>query len=322
MVEVTALGASTHALPLDLEPRSVLRGRAARVGARVVPREGSAVSEGGGSASARGLALGLGALLLLAWASAGMRAHDRSLERVREGAVRIGYAVEAPYAFVDAHGEVTGESAQTARRVAELLSIPRVQWIQTGFARLVPELDTGRFDVVASGLFITRERAARVAFSRPTCRVGAGVLFRADHESPPQTCRALGPELRVAVVAGAVEAEALTACGHAQLVVVPDASAGRAVVLNGAVDALVLSLPTLRWIAGEEGDLRAAPFDLDRAPGYPAFAFRRDDVALRVAWDDALADYLGTAEHTRSVQAFGFGLDEHPDVASALEVLR
>jgi polar amino acid transport system substrate-binding protein len=222
---------------------------------------------------------------------------DRSLERVRARGLRVGYAVEAPYAFVDARGEVSGESATIARTVAERLSASRVQWVQTGFVRLVPELETGRFDVIASGLFITPERAAHVAFSRPTCRVGAGVLFRADQEAPPASCQALGPELRVAVVAGAVEAEALAACGHAQLVVVPDASAWRAAVLNGVVDALALSLPALRWMATEEGDLRAAPFDLDRAPGYPAFAFRRDDVALRVAWDEALAGYLGTPEH-------------------------
>lgn len=236
--------------------------------------------------------------------------------------LRVGYAVEAPYAFVDARGEVSGESATIARTVAERLSASRVQWVQTGFVRLVPELETGRFDVIASGLFITPERAAHVAFSRPTCRVGAGVLFRADQEAPPASCQALGPELRVAVVAGAVEAEALAACGHAQLVVVPDASAGRAAVLNGVVDALALSLPALRWMATEEGDLRAAPFDLDRAPGYPAFAFRRDDVALRVAWDEALAGYLGTPEHARAVEVFGFGLEERTDVASPREVLR
>lgn len=267
------------------------------------------------------VALGVAALLLFAVLGHGAR--DRSLERVHElGVVRVGYAVEAPYAFVDARGEVTGESAETARRVVEALSIPRVQWIQTGFARLVPELETGRFDVVASGLFITRERAARFAFSRPTCRVGAGMLFRADHEAPPTRCDAIGADVRVAVVATAVEAEALAACGHPHLVVVPDASAGRALVLNGVVDALVLSLPTLRWMAAEYGDLRAAPLDLGRAPGDAAFAFRRDDVALRVAWDEALAGYLGTAEHARSVEAFGFGLDERADVASPHEVLR
>jgi polar amino acid transport system substrate-binding protein len=276
-----------------------------------------------GSSSPWRFAFGLGAAaLVLVWVLVGTRERDRSLERVREGALRVGYAVEAPYAFVDADGEVTGESAQTARHVAQVLSVARVQWVQTGFSRLVPELETGRFDVVASGLFITRARASRIAFSRPTCRVGVGVLFRADQQAPAAECAALGPELRIAVVAGAVEAEALATCGRAQIVVVPDASAGRAAVLNGVVDALVLSLPTLRWMVSEQGDFRAAPFDLGRAPGYPAFAFRREDVALREAWDEALAGYLGTPEHTRSVELFGFGLEERADVTSPLEVLR
>ncbi|MFO0604806.1 MAG: transporter substrate-binding domain-containing protein [Polyangiales bacterium] len=251
-------------------------------------------------------------------------APDDSIDRVqREGTLRVGYAVEAPYAFVDAQGRATGESPEVARRVAESLGIRRVVWVQTQFARLIPDLESGRFDVIASGLFVTRERARRVAFSRPTFRVAEGLLVRSKDVAPPTTCRALAgrPDARVAVISGAVEHDRLRACGvrAGQIVTVPDAAAGRAAVATGVVLGLALSLPTLRWMAATDPARRATavPFAMG-APtwSYGAFAFRRHDRSLRVAWDAALARFLGSPSHASAVAAFGFGPEERADLAA------
>jgi polar amino acid transport system substrate-binding protein len=44
----------------------------------------------------------------------------------RTGTLRIGYAVEAPYAFLGTNGEVTGESPEVARRIASRLGATRI----------------------------------------------------------------------------------------------------------------------------------------------------------------------------------------------------
>jgi hypothetical protein len=52
--------------------------------------------------------------------------------------------------------------------------------------------------------------------------------------------------------------------------------------------------------------------------GYGAFAFRKDDVALRAAFDEALETYLGSDEHLDLVEPFGFGTHTLPgDVTAA-----
>ena len=124
------------------------------------------------------------------------------------------------------------------------------------------------------------------------------------------------PDVRIAVVSGAVEGPRLLQDGVAesQLVAVPDAVAGVAAVHSGLADGLALSVPSLRWIVGHDpsGQLVvSSPFDWRECePGLGAFAFRQSDVSLLQAWDFVLARFLGSATHRRLVARWGFGKDE------------
>jgi Bacterial extracellular solute-binding proteins, family 3 len=102
---------------------------------------------------------------------------DQSLTRLQqEGTIRIGYAVEAPYAFLKPGGEVTGESPKVAKQIVARPGIRRIEWRQSEFGSLISGLESGRFDVIAAGMFITPERAQRVSFSEPTFHVQQGLL--------------------------------------------------------------------------------------------------------------------------------------------------
>jgi polar amino acid transport system substrate-binding protein len=63
----------------------------------------------------------------------------------------------------------------------------------------------------------------------------------------------------------------------------------------------------------------AEPFKTpDYALGYGAFAFRKEDKALRDAFDKALADFVGSEKHLELVEPFGFTRNELPgNVTSA-----
>jgi len=250
---------------------------------------------------------------------------DDTLARLRaEGVIRIGYAVEPPYAFVTPEGEVTGESPEVAKTLVARLGIARIVWSQMAFSELIPALQTGRIDVIAAGLFVSEERTRQVRFSRPTFRVRPALLVAKGNPYGLRACEDLlgQPELRVAVIAGSVEQALLRRVGLAdeRLVPVPDALTGYKAVESGLVDVLALSSPTLRW------RLEQAPLagtELVQAPDEPtalagtdygigAFAFRLTDQGLAQAWDEAARDYIGGAEHRALLRRFGFSSVELP----------
>lgn len=261
-------------------------------------------------------------------------AEPDALARIRrEGVIRIGYAVEAPYAFVDARGEPTGESVQLARRIAEQLGIARIEWSQTEFGSLIPELQAGRFDVIAAGMFITPERAKVVAFSEPTLRVGPGLLVAAGN---PLRLSAYGDlrrrqGIRVAVVQGSVEEAALRrlGLGDEQIVAVPDALTGRAGVENGVVQALALSLPTLREMVRSRGGKGlevvavgdSALAGAGAPVGFVGFAFRQTDDALRTAWNSALGGFVGGEQHLALIRPFGLGPADLPAGRTTMQII-
>lgn len=246
--------------------------------------------------------------------------------------IRIGYAIEAPYAYLLANGDVTGESPEVARRIVARLGVPHIEWRLAEFSELISELEDGRIDVIAAGMFITPERAHRVAFSEPTFHVREGLLVNPGNPHALHSyAEAVHNRLvKIAVLSGSIEEAHLGALvrAPAQLTHVPDARTGRIAVEAGAVQGFALSLPSLRWLAlqHELGHTEiATPFSqpgmLPGLAGYGAFAFRKDDTLLLAAWNDAQAGYIGTPDHRALIAAFGFDEGELPGAVRTREVL-
>lgn len=255
------------------------------------------------------------ALLVVALVLDGFAMHGNALARRFPDGLRIGYAVEAPYAFVDEGGTVTGESPTLVRHVAARLGLA-VSFVQADFDSLLDQLDEGRYDVIAAGLFITPERARRVRFSLPTFRTSGAALVRAGNPRRLHSLddiRAAGAT--VAVLAASVEEARVRAAGlsSARILAVPNAAAARRALEAGRADAVMLSGPTVRWMAAQHasgGVEVAAPFDAGpEGPGTAslgALAFRQSDHELADAVDDVLAALVGTPEHLALIQPFGF----------------
>jgi polar amino acid transport system substrate-binding protein len=256
---------------------------------------------------------------------------DRSLATIRaNGAIRIGYAVEAPFAFIE-RGAVTGESPEVARRIVSALGIPRIEWVQSSFDALLSGLEENRFDVVAAGMFITRERAQRVAFSEPTFHVQEGLLVRKGNPRQLHSYEsaAADTQARLVALSGSVEQSALRALGvaAARLMSVPDAATGLAAVESGAADALALSSLTIRWMAMHEplqDSEPAQPFTQSlraRLTGFGGFAFRREDRELMQAWNAAQRQFVGSPEHVALIARFGFSVEELPGATSTVQIV-
>lgn len=263
--------------------------------------------------------------VLLGGACADRMADVDSLEKVREeGVVRVGFANEAPYAYLDsATGELTGEAPEVARAVLSEMGVTEVEGVLTEFGALIPGLKAGRFDLIAAGMYVKPARCREIDFSNPTYCIGEGLLVEAGNPLGLHSYDDLRESgATVGVVAGTVE------LGYARelripderIVVFPDAPSAVAGVETGRVDAYAGTELTVRDLlakANDPGLALAEPFEdpvIDGQParGCGAFGFRAGDDAFREAFDRHLADLLGSSEHLAAVEPFGFGEETLP----------
>jgi polar amino acid transport system substrate-binding protein len=280
------------------------------------------------------LALALAALV--AACSDGPSSPGDTLARARaSGTLRVGYANEAPYAYVDpSTGELTGEAPTIARAVLSELGIRTIAGVLTEFGSLIPGLEAGRFDVIAAGMYILPVRCRRIAFSNPTYSVGEAFLVEAGNPGKLHSYAdvANGKEVKLGVVAGAVQLQYAVASGvpRSRIVVFPDAPSALEGVLARRVDAYAATALTVNDLlqrADNASLARAEPFtdpvvDGRRVRGYGAFGFRKDDPALLRAFNDALAKLVGTPRHLELVRPFGFTAQERPGSVSAAALCR
>lgn len=274
-------------------------------------------------------------LLPRGWLSDGSARDDRpTLERIRDrGVVRVGYANEAPFAYMDsATGRLTGEAPEIARIVFGLLGVPRIEGVLTEFGALIPGLQAGRFDVIAAGMYITPPRCREVAFSNPTYGIGEAFLVQAGNPLDLHSYEdvVVHSEARLGVVSGAIQlnyARALQLPSE-RLVVLPDPPSALAAVEAGRIDAYAgtaLTVQDLLARGASDRVERAEPFSdpvIDGASvrGFGAFAMRHEDRALVELVNEQLAGFIGTDSHLRLVEPFGFTASELPGALSAADL--
>lgn len=284
---------------------------------------------------ARNLLIGIFAAVTILLIIIAMASRDNSLLRLqRAGVIRIGYAIEAPYAILEPGGRVTGESAEIARLVVARLEINQIEWRLVEFDELIPELMAGRIDVIAAGMFITPQRAQQVNFSIPTFHVRQALLVAKGNQRQLHSYQdAVGQnDIKIAVLAGAVEEGMLREMGllDHQLIVVPDALTGRVAVESGLADGLALSAPTIQWMAinNQLGLTEMAqPFEQPRMDrysrlGYGAYAFRKTDRQLLAGWDRELTALIGSPEHLRLISPFGFTEADLPGNVTVRDIIK
>lgn len=273
--------------------------------------------------------LGASALLLAACGAndgSDVAAAPSSLERaVASGKIRVGYANEAPFAYMDSRAaQLTGEAPEIARHVLGKLGVTQIEGVLTEFGALIPGLLAGRFDIIAAGMYVLPERCRQIAFSEPTYGVGEAFLQRADHATPLRSYAQVARDrsVKLGVVVGAVQTEYAQRAGilDDQLVVFPDVVSAVEGVEAGRADAYAATSLTVNHILTKVPD-----WEVDRVPrfrqplvdgepvrGYGAFGFRRQDTELLSAFNRELAGLLGSPEHRQMVEPFGFTEQELP----------
>lgn len=267
--------------------------------------------------------------------AAGAPAAASTLEAAKAaGKIRIGYANEAPFAYMDSkEGKVTGESAEIARVVLKRMGINEVEGVLTEFGSLIPGLQAKRFDIIAAGMYVTPERCQQVAFSDPTYGVGQSFLVKQGNPKNLHSYEDVvkNPDARLGVVVGAIESEYASKIKlpPAQVVVFPDAVSALSGVQAGRADAYAATALTVNDLMGKtnagSGLEKAEPFkdpviDGKDVRGYGAYAFRTEDKAFADAFNAELAKFIGTEAHQTLVAPFGFSAQEHPKGVTAAKL--
>ena len=283
-----------------------------------------------------GLALALTACSQQGENQAASAADATTLEQARKsGKIRVGYANEAPYAYMDsATQRLTGEAPEIARIVLSRLGITEIEGVLTEFGSLIPGLQAKRFDIIAAGMYVLPKRCKEVAFSNPTYGIGEAFLVKAGNPKKLHSYSdvAAYPKVKIGVVAGAVERDYARETGipDARVTVFPNPPSALAGVVAGRVDAYAgtsLTVQTILQKANDPGIERADPFDDPilngkSVRGFGAFAFRKDDQTLVDAFNAELATFIGSQEHLELVKPFGFTAQERPGKVTADQLCR
>ena len=267
----------------------------------------------------------LAACLLLGALGASVAQAETSLERIKSsGTIRIGYANEAPFAFTDTSGKVTGESPEIATQVFKQMGIDKVEPVLTEWGALIPGLRAGRFDVIAAGMYITPPRCKLVLFTDPHYQIPDTLLVPKGNPKNLHSYAdiAKDPSLRLAVMSGTVELGYARQSGvkDEQIVQVPDTTAQLQAVRAGRADASVGTALTMKGLAAKGGEQVEAVTNFKDDPahtGYGALAFRPEDKDLRDAVNQQLKTWLGSEEHLKTVEPFGFDRSNLTDKTAA-----
>ncbi len=149
-----------------------------------------------------------------------------------------------PYAYLDDEGEPAGFDAEMVRALAaEIGKEPEFQ--DTRFEQLIPNLQSGQFDLIASALYITADRAKEVDYI-PYFTTGNSIVSPADAADEltvvGDLCGKTVGVIKGAAVADTMRQEASGACEGSEPIDVrefPTDPEATQALLSGQVDAEV-----------------------------------------------------------------------------------
>lgn len=243
-----------------------------------------------------------------------------ALDGLRErGLVRAGFANEAPYAFTDASGKLTGAYPELARAVFPELGIPEVEGVQVEWDGLIPGLTGGNYDIVAAGMAILPERCELVAFTGPEYL--SQTAFLVPNGNPRNIARfediANNQDVVLGVLNASIEQEYAEKLGVPQNQI----ETGRnnpslyELLQTGRVDAVALTSIALAWLQEQQG----GPFEVTEpffveidgseevAGG--GYALRQTDADLVEEINRVVNDMKESGKLLEIIEPFGFTED-------------
>lgn len=143
----------------------------------------------------------LGGLLALSLNAQAEPSHLDSV--IQQGQLRVCTTGDyKPYTFKAENGEYSGIDIAMARTLADSLGV-KVEWVQTTWKTLMPDLLAGKCDIGMGGISVTLERQKKAFFSSTLDVDGKVPLVRCEDQALYQTVEQINrPSVRLVEPAG------------------------------------------------------------------------------------------------------------------------
>lgn len=196
----------------------------------------------------------------------------------QDGVIRIGLSIFTPWSMRDLNGELIGFELDVGRKLAEDMGVD-VEFVPTAWDGIIPQLVSGNFDVIISGMSITAQRNLTVNFSDPYAFSGLTVMSNTAMTEGFTLDDYNDPEVTFAARRGATPATVIAQLfPEATLLLFDEDGAATQEVLNGNAHATMAAEPTPSIEARRYPDTLSVPFDQSFLATGEAFALRKGDI--------------------------------------------
>ena len=226
--------------------------------------------------------------------------------------MKFAFLQEPPFCFIDASGDVSGCDVKLAQKVCEMLELGTFSPIETEFAKLLPGLAKGQWDIT-TGLFVSDERKRSVDFTRPIWVLQDGLLVVKGNPRGFKGYRSIAEDeaALIAVISGQVQHQTALQNGvPPERIRIFATQAGAAdAVAAGVVHAYASVAMAHRGYLAQRLDAPLAVTDVpaaEKQPAAGAFALAKGSEVLRQRVDSCLNDLLGNPWHRDMMSGYGF----------------
>ena len=213
----------------------------------------------------------------------------------------VGITPDCPPIIFKKGNQILGLEADLARELAKTMDRP-LKFVEVPWGQQINALMADKFDVIMSGMTITRARRVRIAFSEPYLQQGQMALVRrTDLDRFGNSLRVCNANANFAVqrkTTGDIFVQQV--CRNASSVGNLDPADAAQAICCKMIDIYIHDAPIIIWLASEnEADLTTVPI---QAPTQSiAWGIKKTDVDLQAALNKILAQWKqdGTLDRIR-----------------------
>lgn len=196
----------------------------------------------------------------------------------KNGQITVGVSMLAPWVMKNKQGKLIGFEIDIANQLANDIGV-KVRFKQYQWNQLIPALEKGEIDIIASGLSITPKRALEINFSNPYSSSGYSLVTNLSLTEDFTSIKNLNSEkIYITAVKGTVSADlAQKVFPLAKLDLRKTAEDATSAVLNGTVHAFIASSPIPEFVSLKHPDKVDLPLKKPLLTTKEAFAIRKGD---------------------------------------------